>query len=121
MIDYSKTIQTLQIINNVIKTGRSSSKTIVKVFEKPPPPPPTCPSGQHYDSATRKCVKDIIRCIDNPNVEGCEPIPPPLDPCEEDPDAEGCEDPEPIEDPGNGDDGDDGGDDGDDGGGDEEG
>jgi hypothetical protein len=34
MIDNGKTIQTVQIINNVIKTGGSSSKTIVKVFER---------------------------------------------------------------------------------------
>jgi hypothetical protein len=123
-----------------------------------PPPPPTCPPGQHYDLATGKCVDDaspiapcevdptaeecIVGCIENPEAEGCEPIPPPPpEPCEEDPTAEGCEDPEqPIEDPddadeddvdggdgdgGGGDDGedsDDGGDDGedsDDGGGDE--
>ena len=34
MIDNGKTIQTVNIINNVIKTGGSSSKTIVKVFER---------------------------------------------------------------------------------------
>src|SRR5919112_1608960 len=58
MVDNGKTGQTVNIINNVIKTGGSSSKTIVKVFEKPPPPPPKCPTGQHYDSKTRKCVDD---------------------------------------------------------------
>ena len=34
MADNGKTIQTVQIISNVIKTGRSSRKTIVKVFSK---------------------------------------------------------------------------------------
>ena len=34
MIDNGKTIQTVNIIKNVIKTGGSSSKTIVKVFER---------------------------------------------------------------------------------------
>jgi hypothetical protein len=34
MADNGKTIQTVQIISNVIKTGGSSRKTIVKVFSK---------------------------------------------------------------------------------------
>src|SRR5215217_5795867 len=49
MIDNGKTGQTVQIINNVIKTGGSSSKTIIKKFRDP-----KCPSGQHYDSTTGK-------------------------------------------------------------------
>src|SRR5215212_11441869 len=55
MIDNGKTIQTIQIINNVIKTGGSSSKTIIKKFRDP-----KCPSGQHYDSTTGKCVDDSL-------------------------------------------------------------
>lgn len=35
MADNGKTSQTVNIINNVIKTGGSSSKTIVEVFGKP--------------------------------------------------------------------------------------
>jgi hypothetical protein len=56
----------------VIKTGGSSSKTIVKVFEKPPPPPPKYPTGQHYDSKTRKCVDDtphVIKIQNHQNVK----------------------------------------------------
>jgi hypothetical protein len=116
MVDNGKTGQTVNIINNVIKTGGSSSKTIVKVFEKPPPPPPKCPTGQHYDSKTRKCVDDTPPCeVDptlpecedpkppcevDPTAEGCSIPTPPQPDCEEDPTAEGCEDLDPcIEDP----------------------
>ena len=98
MADNGKTILTVQIINNVIKTGGRSSKTIVKVFErggggdgKPPPPPPP-------------------DCTKTPKPPGCPPDPEP--PCEDDPTAEGCEDPEPIEDPDDGDGGGDGDDEG---------
>jgi hypothetical protein len=120
MIDNGKTGQTVNIINNVIKTGGSSSKTIVKVFERggggdgkpppPPPPPPECPSGQHYDSTTRKCVDDTPPCEEDPTAEGCE-------------DPEPITDPEPIEDPDDADEGDadDGGDEGGDEGGDGDG
>ncbi|HEX6028692.1 MAG TPA: hypothetical protein VFY64_06600 [Nitrososphaeraceae archaeon] len=38
MADNGKTGQAIQIINNVINSRGSNSKTIVKVFEKPPPP-----------------------------------------------------------------------------------
>jgi hypothetical protein len=78
MVDNGKTGQTVQIINNVIKTGGSSSKIIVKVIERgggddgkpPPPPPPKCPSGQHYDSKTGKCVDDTPPCEEDPTAEG---------------------------------------------------
>jgi hypothetical protein len=97
MVDNDKTGQTVNIINNVIKTG-GSSKTIVKVFEKPPPPPPKCPTGQHYDSTSRKCIDDTLPCDKDPTLPECEEP----DPCEEDPTAEGCEDLGPIEDLGDG-------------------
>jgi hypothetical protein len=116
MIDNGKTIQTVQIINNVIKTGGSSSKTIVKVFErggggdgKPPPPSPDCtktpkPPGCPPDPEPPDCTKTPKPpgcppdpeppCEDDPTAEGCPPDPEP--PCEDDPTAEGCPpDPEP--------------------------
>jgi hypothetical protein len=85
--------------------GRNKTTTLLPIISPPIDPcienpnaegcpPPTCPPGQHYDSATGKCVDDsppIDPCIENPNAEGCEPTPPPpIDPCEEDPTAEGC-------------------------------
>jgi hypothetical protein len=60
--DNGRTSQTVQIINNVIKTGGSSSKTIVKVIERDGggnntiPGPSTCTPGQYYDSLQKKCV-----------------------------------------------------------------
>jgi hypothetical protein len=49
MADNGKTSQTVNIINNVIKTGGSSSKTIVEVFGKPTPPPPELPAQEETE------------------------------------------------------------------------
>ena len=61
-------------------------------------------------------IEFITPALEEKEAEGCEPPPPPIDPCEEDPTAEGCEDPEPITDLGDGgdegEDADEGGDDG---------
>jgi hypothetical protein len=104
-----KTGQTVNIINNVVKSGGGNSKTIVKVIGdrggggggdgKPQPTPtPTCKSGYHWDTIAKRCVPDSPPdpCIENPNAEGCEPE----DPCIENPNAEGCEPEDPcIENP----------------------
>src|SRR5215212_5916256 len=93
MIDNGKTIQTIQIINNVIKTGGSSSKTIIKKFGDPSPPPPKCPTGQHYDSTTGKCVDDTPPCDNDPKPPECvEP-----DPCDNDPKPPECVEPDPCD------------------------
>lgn len=117
--------------------GRNETTTILPIISPPIDPcienpnaegcpPPTCPPGQHYDSATGKCVDDsppIDPCIENPNAEGCEaPLPPPPPPPPiDDEDTGDTEDTDTDTDTETGDTdiGDDDGDGGDDGGGDD--
>ena len=92
MIDNGKTIQTVNIINNVIKTGGSSSKTIVKVFERdggggqnqtiPTPPKDdeirTCPQDAglaQFTCQTGKSEEQL--CSEQPEIPDCKLLLPP--------------------------------------------